>query len=62
MDFGILKLKEDDIYSNNESKERAFLLIQGRVEFLGRGKMRQSTGKTIETSSLYAFMYQKTLK
>ncbi len=38
MDFGILKLKEDDIYSNNESKERAFLLIQGRVEFSWEGK------------------------
>ena len=38
MDFGVLAMKENDTYSNNEKKERAFLLMQGKVEFSWDGK------------------------
>lgn len=33
MDFGILKLKKDQCETNNENKERAYLLIKGEVIF-----------------------------
>jgi 5-deoxy-glucuronate isomerase len=33
MDFGVLRLDENHIFENDESKERAFLLLQGKVIF-----------------------------
>jgi 5-deoxy-glucuronate isomerase len=38
MDFGIIKLDRDDIYVNNEAKERAILLIFGKVTLAFEGK------------------------
>jgi len=33
MDFGILMLKPGFVYENNDNKERAFLLIQGKIQY-----------------------------
>jgi 5-deoxy-glucuronate isomerase len=38
MDFGILKLREDQKLTDSASKERAFLLISGEVEFAWNGQ------------------------
>ncbi len=37
MDFGILKIKKGDIFQSDESKERAFLLVEGEVVFEWEG-------------------------
>ncbi|MBU2509880.1 5-deoxy-glucuronate isomerase [bacterium] len=38
MDFGILKMQKNHTMTNNDDKERAYLLIKGRVTFEWEGK------------------------
>ena len=46
MDFGILKLKKEDSYTNEDNKERAFLLIEGSITYEWEGQKQVATRKS----------------
>ena len=43
MDFGILKMKKGDTYSNADNKERAFLLLEGGITYKWDGQESRAT-------------------
>ncbi len=43
LDFGILRLKAGDIWTCQEPKERAWLLISGHIQFEWRGEQAEAT-------------------